>query len=59
MSIAIEFQDISGNWIRVAVGVQDQPQVIKVRMQEVKRRYPSSRVRAVDEGTGALIDLIG
>ena len=59
LSIAIEFQDISGNWIRVAVGVQDQPQVIKVRMQEVKRRYPSSRVRAVDEGTGALIDLIG
>ena len=48
MSIAIEFQDISGNWIRVAVGVQDQPQVIKVRMQEVK-----GAIRRV--GSGQLI----
>lgn len=59
MSVAIEFQDVTGNWVRVAVGVQDQPQVIKVRMNEIKRRYPNSRVRAVDERSGGLIDLIG
>ena len=59
MSVSIEFQDITGNWVRVVSNVQNQPQVIKVRLQEVKRRYPSSRVRAVDEGSGALIDLVG
>lgn len=58
MSVAIEFQGITGNWVRVAVGVQNQPQVIKTRMNEIKRRYPSSKVRAVDERSGALLDMI-
>ena len=32
MSVSIEFQDITGNWVRVVSNVQNQPQVIKVRL---------------------------
>lgn len=58
MAVAIEFQDLTGNWVRVQHNVQNNGQVIKVRMNEIKRQHPNSRVRAVDENTGQLLDIL-
>ncbi len=58
MSVAIEFQDITGNWKRIQTNVSDNSQIIQTRMNEVKRMYHKSKVRAVDENTGRLIDLL-
>lgn len=58
MSVVIEFQDITGIWKRIQTNVSDNSQIIQTRMNEVKRMYPKSKVRAVDEKTGRLIDLL-
>lgn len=56
-SVNVEFQDVTGNWITVSV-TENQPQLVLLRMKEIKRLYPDKRVRAVDAQTGALIDVL-
>lgn len=58
MAVAIEFQDLTGNWVRVQSNVQNNPLVIKIRLQEVKRQRKNSKIRAVDEATGQLLDML-
>lgn len=58
MSVAIEFQDITGSWRRIQTNIPNNAQIIQVRMNETKRLYPKFKVRAVDEKTGQLIDLL-
>lgn len=54
--IEIQLQDESRNWRTMAVTVNVSA-IIRARMDEVKRQFPSNRVRAVDAG-GRLVDLI-
>ena len=53
--VEIQLLDENGNWRTMAVTVNDSQQ-IRARMDEVKRQFPSSRVRAVDAG-GRLVDV--
>ena len=53
--VEIQLQDESGNWRTMAVTVNDSQQ-IRARTDEVKRQFPSGRIRAVD-ARGRLVDL--
>lgn len=55
--IDIQTQDKSGNW-RTCSSTQNNPQMIRARMDEVKRQFPDQRVRAIDEN-GRMIDMLG
>jgi hypothetical protein len=54
--INIQAQDSSGNWRTYAV-TNNNPQQIRVRMEEIKRQYPNYRVRAVDN-FGVVVDIL-
>jgi hypothetical protein len=54
--IAIQYQDLLGNWI-TSVTVPNQPPVILTGMRSVAVLYPGKRVRAVDQD-GKLIDIL-
>lgn len=56
-SVTLQYQDISGNWVTISVGVDPNPTVIKMRLDELASRYRGKRVRAIDGQTGAIIDL--
>ena len=53
--VEIQLQEESGNWRTMAVTINDSQQ-IRVPIDEVKRQFPSSRVRAVDAGGLGLSD---
>ena len=53
---AIEYQDVSGNWI-TSVTVPNEPPVVLNGMKSVAVLYPGKRVRTVDED-GRLIDIL-
>lgn len=54
--IYIQIQSEDGNW-QTYVTTENQPPVITNEMQELKRRYPEKRVRAIDE-SGRLVDFL-
>ncbi len=54
-SVEVQLQDESGNWRTMAVTVNVSA-IIRTRMEEVQRQFPSSRVRAADGG-GRVVDL--
>lgn len=56
-SATLQYQDISGNWVTISVGVDANATVIKMRLDELQSRYRGKRVRAIDRQTGAIIDL--
>ena len=53
----IQYQDVSGNWVTISVGVDANATVIKMRLDELQARYRGKRVRAIDSQTGAIIDI--
>ena len=55
--VFIQAQDKSGMW-RTYQTTQNQSQLILIRMQEIKNRYPDFRVRAVDKD-GRVVDILG
>jgi hypothetical protein len=55
--IHIQAQDSSGMW-RTYQTTSNNPQMILIRMKELKDRYPTFRVRAVDKD-GRVVDLYG
>lgn len=59
MSIAIDMQNAAGTWVRVTSGLQDNVQVVRVIMGEVKRLYQVEKLRAINERTGATVGLVG
>lgn len=56
-SAFIQAQDHSGMW-RTYLITQNQTQLITARMNELKKRYPTFRVRAVDKD-GRVLDILG
>jgi hypothetical protein len=54
--IAIQFQDVLGNWI-TSVTVPNQPPVILNGMKSLAVLCPGRRVRAIDQD-GKLIDIL-
>ena len=56
-SATLQYQDISGNWVTISVGVDPNATVIKMRLDELEVRYRGRRVRVIDSQTGAIIDL--
>ena len=53
----LQFQDISGTWVTISVGVDPNDTVINMRLNELQKRYVGKRVRAIDSETGAIIDI--
>jgi hypothetical protein len=56
--IVIEVLGIDNNWRRVEGGIQNRPQTIVRSLDNVKRRYPKSRVRAIGQTTGRFYDML-
>lgn len=54
--IEIQLQDTTGNW-RTYMTTMNQPQLITIRMRELKSQHPKNKVRAID-ANGRLIDLL-
>ena len=54
--IAIQYQDMLGNWI-TSVTVPNQPPVILNSMRSVAVLCPGRRIRAIDQD-GKLIDIL-
>lgn len=46
--IRIQIQDKTGNWITIMTGVQNQDQVLKLRLDEAGKRSPTGRARAIN-----------
>jgi hypothetical protein len=55
-SVAIQYQDESGNWI-ASMTVPNEPPVILNGMKGVARLFDGRRIRAVDRD-GKLVDLL-
>jgi lipoate synthase len=55
--VEIQAQDTTGNWRTYHITNINNSQVVLIEMRSLKRRYPDSRVRAVDR-SGRLIDLL-
>ena len=53
----LQFQDISGTWVTISVGVDPNDTVINMRLNELQKRYVGKRVRAIDSETGSVIDI--
>lgn len=56
--IRIQIQDKTGNWITIMTGVQNQDQVLKLRLDEAGKRSPTGRARAINSA-GGIVDLRG
>lgn len=56
-SVTLQYQDISGNWVTISVGVDANATVIKMRLDELHARYRGKRVRAIDSQTSMIIDI--
>jgi hypothetical protein len=56
MTAFVEVQ-IHGSWV-VASSTINKAQFVLTEMERVKRSYPTSRVRAVDEN-GRIVDILG
>ncbi len=59
MSIAIDMLNSAGHWERVTSGLQDNVQVVRIIMGEVRRQYQVEKLRAINERTGATVGLVG
>jgi hypothetical protein len=54
--VFIQIQDISGNWQTISQ-TPNQSQIIMIEMQNQKRQFPNSKIRAVDP-LGRLVDIM-
>lgn len=59
MAISIDVANADGGWVRVTQGIQNQQSAIKVAMAEIRRRFGGQKVRAVDDNTGATVQILG
>ena len=55
--VDIQIQDGTGNWRTFSV-TQNIPAMIVAEMRQLKNNYPEFRVRAVDNVSGQLIDIL-
>lgn len=55
----IQRQDRDGTWLDVHLLNNPTDKEVAVRLREAKRTYAQNRVRAVDQGSGTLVDLLG
>ena len=55
-SIEIQVQDGSGMWRTYHI-TMNIPQMIIARMEELKRKFPDRRIRAVDQ-RGRVVDIL-
>lgn len=56
--VIIQAQDASGNWNGRSQVPTTSPGGIRNEMEQMKRQYPESRIRAIDSQTGALYDFL-
>lgn len=56
--IAIEILGNDNQWRRVTGGIFNRPQSIVYALDNTKRRYPKSRVRAVGQDTNKFYDML-
>lgn len=53
----IQAQDESGSWVGATQVAMISPGAIRSEMESMKRQYPNSRVRAIDED-GNIVDFL-
>lgn len=56
--IEIQFQSLSGNWTTITVTDNISTNIADA-MRQAKSQRPDCRVRAIDQGTGQLVDMLG
>jgi hypothetical protein len=56
-AVFVQAQDTTGIWRTYTVTVND-PQILLYAMQSLKTRFPTYRVRAIDEN-GKIVDIFG
>jgi hypothetical protein len=56
--IKIEYKDSSGNWRFYSICTNSSSYSITHAMKECKTMYPNSPVRAIQDSTGMLVDMI-
>lgn len=54
--IQIQVQDLTGNWRTFGV-TQNQSNLILMEMQNLQRKFPKQRIRAVDM-SGRIVDIL-
>ncbi len=57
-TIAIEFQQPSGNWSRINTGIANNDQQIAHALKNAKRTRPNARIRAVGAESGRVYDML-
>lgn len=54
--LIIEIQDVSGNWLAIARGVDPNSTHVKVQLDSAVKRSPTGRARARTE-SGTIVDI--
>ena len=57
-NVLIQVQDVNYNWLTIQSCGSSTDTEIRRRMLEVSRSYPNKRVRAVTQGTNAIVDIL-
>lgn len=55
--VRIQAQDSSGSWVGACQVSMVSPGAIRDQMQQMKRQYPESRIRAIDDN-GYIVDFL-
>jgi hypothetical protein len=57
-NVQFQFQDYSGMWRNVESRESVVENTLRMLLEQVKSRYPEHRVRALDQKTNILLDII-
>lgn len=57
-TIAIQIQDVNGNWLTTQITNTKHDQYIRSLMETAQKSHPGKRVRAID-GSGRILDILG
>lgn len=55
--VEIQMQDITGNWRTYGL-VMNVPAIIRSNMLQLQSQFPDSRIRAIDQNTGSVVDIL-